>query len=69
MKIAFHRIGVVLAAIPALMALGRLNSPDGSAHREAALIALFGCGGVYLLAMAIGWIVASLAERKEHISK
>lgn len=69
MKTAFHRIGVVLTAIPALMALGRLNASDEGSHRDAALIALVGCGGVYLLAVAIGWIVARLAGHNEHIAK
>jgi hypothetical protein len=69
MKAAFHRIGIVLAAIPALMALGRFNATDESAHRDAVLIVLVGCGGIYLLATAIGWIVASLTGHNERLSK
>ena len=69
MKAAFHRIGIVLAAIPALMALGRFNATDESAHRDAVLIVLVGCVGGYLLVVAIGRIVASFAGRSEHISK
>lgn len=57
-KIAFHRAGVLLAAIPALMALGRLNSTDAGAQHDAILVALLGCGGAYLLTFVIGSIVA-----------